>query len=387
MRRVLLLCLLIFLPFATRLPAQGILPASIAGWDATSTSPNAEASPNFDQIAGPSAATLKEYGAEDAEARTYTHGADSFKATVYTFKDTAGAYGAYSFLRTSDMAPAKLTQHSSMSRDRALALTGNLVVEFTGKELRRAADPIELLVAVAGGRAHFGAYPTLPQRLPPEDFVPRSDHYILGPVALAQYLPLAQGDWLGLSMGAQAELAHYRLNGHDATLVVVDYPTPQIAAAQLEKLKTQLGVAVSGSAKNQAASSSSSNQPPRLYAQRDSTVLALISGAPSLRAANSVLAQVHSGLVLTWNEPVLNANQPSMPVIILGTIIGAGEICAFTLLGGVLFAGIRLLLKRVLPGRIFDRAWDLEIIELGLSSRPIKGNDLYQMRRPPDCAG
>jgi hypothetical protein len=374
MRHILLCCLALVFFAAPHASAQGILPASVAGWDSKPSS----ATQDFPQIAGPAAPALQEYEAQSAETRTYTHGDSSFAVTVYTFKDTAGAYGAYSFLRTPDMAQANLTQHSCLSSSRALALTGNLILQFSGKDLRKDGDPIELLVAEAGGHAHWGAYPALPQRLPTDGFVPRSDHFVWGPVALSQFLPLAGGDWLGFSKGAEAELAHYRLNGRDATLVIVDYPTPQIATAQLDKLKSQFSVVTDDGA---AASTNAQPSAPQLYARQDSTMLALVSGAPSAHAANSLLEQFHSGLVLMWNVPVIEKAQPSMITIVEGTFVGAGEICAFTLLGGVIFAGLRLLIKRLWPGRVFDRALDMEIIELGLGTRPIKGNDLYQMRR------
>ena len=375
MRRIPLLCLPVLL-VALALPAaaQGILPASVAGWNASSP----QASEDLGQIAGSAAPALKEYEVQSAESRAYSHGADSLTVAVYTFKSTAGAYGAYSFLRTPDMAQANLTQHSSMSSDRALALTGNLVVQFNGKSLRKDDDAIVLLVAMAGGHAHFGRYPALPQQLPTENFVPRSDHFVLGPVALNQFLPLASGDWLNLSAkGAEGEIGRYRLGSHDATLVLVDYPTPQLAEAQMRQLQTQLRVATLDD-KGAVAEPGSAASP--LYARRDSTMVALLAGAPSAKAAGFVLGKVQSGLVLTWNMEVVEKPQPTMVTIVIGTFVGAGEICAFTLLGGLIFAGIRLLIKRMWPGQIFDRALDMEILELGLGSRPIKGNDLYQMR-------
>lgn len=350
---------------------QGILPASIAGWNSTPLSPTGPVPPET--------SALNEYELKVTERRLYTHDADSLAVTAYRFANTAGAYGAYSFLRTPDMAQANLTQHSSISRDRALALTGNLVVDFRSKNLRKGDDAIELLVAAAGAHAKWGAYPALPQRLPSDDLIPRSDHFIWGPVALGHFLPLASGDWLGFSKGAEAELAHYRLGGHDSTLVVVDYPTPQIAADQLEQLKAQLGAIITDKPSADTNRLHLSSVRP-VYARRDSTMVALLANAPSEKAARSLLEKVHSGLLLTWDEPVLETSQPSMVTIVIGTFVGAGQICAFTLLGGVLFAGIRLLIKRWWPGKVFDRALDMEIIELGLASRPIKGNDLYQMK-------
>lgn len=377
-------CLPLLLVGVSQAFAQGILPASVAGWSSAAptntTATAANGLQNLQQVAGPTAAVMKEYEVQSAESVTYTRGSDSFNTVAYSFKDTAGAYGAYSFLRTPDMAPANLTQHSSISSGRALALTGNLVLQFTGKNVRKDAAAIELLVAEAGSHAHWGAYPALPQRLPTQDLIPRSDHFVWGPVALGQFLPLAPGDWLGLSKGAEAALGRYRLDGRDATLVIVDYPTPQIAASQFEQLQTNLGVVAAGS---KGASADAAKLGARLlYARRDGTMIALVANAPSVSAANSLLDRFHAGLVLTWNIPVIEKPQPSMVTIVIGTFVGAGEICLFTLAGGIVFAGIRLLIKRMWPGRIFDRALDMEIIELGLGSRPIKGNDLYQMRPP-----
>jgi hypothetical protein len=40
--------------------------------------------------------------------------------------------------------------------------------------------------------------------------------------------------------------------------------------------------------------------------------------------------------------------------------------------------GVRLLVKKLLPGKIFDRPERMEIIQLGLSSKPIEAKDFYR---------
>lgn len=344
--------------------AQSFLPASVSNW--TSTAAPIEATPaDLNQIAGPATAALQEYGIKSAESRTYNLGAASFAATVYEFQDAGEAYGAYSFLRAPDMAPADFTKHSLMSPNHALVLTGNLVVEFTGRNLQNVHGEMEMLVAAAGGHALWGVYPALPQRLPADGMVPRTDHYILGPVALNQFLPLGNGDWLGLSVGAEAELARYHFSGSTGTLLVVDYPTPQIAASQMDKLSKEFNL--DGPAKNGLS----------LYAKRDGTFLSLVSGAPTQHSAEALLTQVHSGMVITWNVPTPDPKQPSMALIVVGTIIGTGQICGISLLGGLAFAGIRVLVKRQWPGKIFDRTEDREVIQLALTGKPINVKGLY----------
>lgn len=350
--------------------AQGILPASVADWNSTPAVLTGGA-PQATQV-------LEEDGLKATEQRMYTRGADRFNATLYVFGDTEGAYSAYSFLRTPDMPQANITQHSSMSKGRVLALTGNFVLDFYNvKDQQKDSDAIELIVAEAGGRAHWGPYPALPQRLPTERFIPRTDHFILGPVALAQFFPQLKGDSFEFPKGTEAEIGQYRFASHDATLLILYYPTPQIATSELQRLQGA-GAVTSG---NPEANENRRTTSAPIYVHQDSMMITLVADAPSAETASSLLSQVHPGLVLTWNTEVIEKPQPTMVTIVIGTFVGAGEICAFTLLGGLLFAGLRLLIKRLWPGRVFDRALDMEIIELGLASRPVKGNDLYQMRR------
>ena len=73
--------------------------------------------------------------------------------------------------------------------------------------------------------------------LPTKGFIDRTDKYVLGPSTLNQFFPLADGDWLGFSQGAEAETAKYRVNGHELDLVIADFPTPQTAAEKLTELQ------------------------------------------------------------------------------------------------------------------------------------------------------
>jgi hypothetical protein len=47
------------------------------------------------------------------------------------------------------------------------------------------------------------------------------------------------------------------------------------------------------------------------------------------------------------------------------------------LAAGIGFGGFRIFIKLVLPGRVFDRNEDVEILQLGLSSKPIEAKDFY----------
>lgn len=361
-------CLVIGALLVPAAVSQTTLPASLPGWKSATVSTVTSA--NLEGLAGAASAALVEYGASAAVKRTYIHdghGGETLAATLYSFQDASGAYGAYSYLRTPEMTRGDYSEHSMKSRDRVLVLTGSLVLEIRGNGIEGEKTTIQELLSQLGVPAQGAVYPSLPSRLPTTDLIPKTDHYFLGPIALAKFWPEteASGDWLGFSAGAEAEVARYHLGGREATLLVADYPTPQIAATQLERVSKQFKINVP------AATAGG------LYARRDGTLVALVAGAPSETAANSLLEKIQSGVLVTWNEPAFKLHQPSMATVVVGTIIGTGEICLFTFFGGILFTLIRLVVKRLWPGKVFDRPQHLEIIQLGLSSKPIKAKDFY----------
>lgn len=344
--------------------AQSVLPSSFAGWNSEQ---GAEiGAGEIERVAGKDAAVLREYGVLAAEQRTYARGANSLQAILYRMRDPSAAYGAYSFLRTHDMAGAELSEHSSLSRGRALALTGNLVLDVSGKDLIPLEPDLKSLLSSVAPRAESGPYPLLWRHLPLAGFVPRSDRYILGPIALDALLPLSTGDWLGFSEGAEAELARYRVNGQEVTLLLADYPTPQAAAKKMEALSRELNL-----------NPSDTRGRPAVFARRDLTLITLVANARSEVAAQSLLKQVSSGTELTWNEPSFSLTDPGIGPMIVGTIIGTGILCLFTIIAGLAFGGVRLAIKRLMPGRVFDRPATMEVLQLGLSSKPIQAKDFY----------
>jgi hypothetical protein len=43
---------------------------------------------------------------------------------------------------------------------------------------------------------------------------------------------------------------------------------------------------------------------------------------------------------------------------------------------------VRLLVKRLLPGKVFDRDSQLQVLQLGLGSKPIQVQDFYGLAKP-----
>jgi hypothetical protein len=343
---------------------QHVLPQSFGGWAVA-----APLDTGLDQAAGDAAPILREDGAQSAERLSYTNGADTLLVTLYRLKDASAAYSAYSFLRTPEMAGAGLTDHSSLSPDRALVLDGNLVLDVSGKNLQQKTADLKLLIAQISKQTEAGLYPTLGQYLPPDGIVSHSDRYILGPAALHHELALAENDWLGFSSGAEAELARYRLNGQELTLLLVEYPTPQIASKQLEVLNKRFNL--------NSADNSAQSEKPGLFVRQDSSLLALVAGARSQAVANILFQNVQYHADITWNEPSFSYNQPGWGTILVGIFLGTGILCVFALASGLAFGILRIVVKHFWPGKVFDRTNQVQILQLGLSSKPIEAKDFY----------
>ncbi|MGA8100734.1 MAG: DUF6599 family protein [Candidatus Acidiferrales bacterium] len=344
------------------------LPDSFSGWTG---GPQTPLEPST--VAGAaSTGILTEYGYVAGWQRAYTKDGRSVEVRLYQMKDPSDGYGLYSFLRGPEMHGTNITEHSSISPTRALMLQGNFVVDATGKDFQALAPDWKGLVAAIAPHADSGAYPILWQHLPESGIEPKSDHYLLGPQGLRQFFPLADGDWLGFSDGAEAEVARYRVNGNELTLLVVDFPTPQIATSKLEQFSQRfnLNAAIPGDAR------------PTVYARRELTLVGLVAGARSQEEADTLLSQVHSAIHVTWNEPGSSFTEPGIGPIIVGIIVGTGVICLFAVIAGVAFGGVRLLVKRLLPGKVFDRDSQLQVLQLGLGSKPIQVQDFYGVAKP-----
>ena len=342
--------------------AQKILPASAAGWQ-NKGEPAVSRAPAAQSI-------LNEYGLVSSEENTFANGPQILDAIAFKLKDASGAYGLYSFLQQPEMRRANFTDHSSISADRALVLIGNLVLDVNVHAPAAASRQIDALVSALSSQAEVGSLPTLASYLPERERITFSDRYILGPQTLDQLFPGGIGTSVGFQRSAEAELAHYRLGGRDATLLIVGFPTDQLAAAQLADLQ-----------KNSKVNGANESSGTPLFAKRSARLLAIVAGASSRAEANILLDQIQMDTERSWNEPVPK-HEPPIELMIEGSIIGSITICIFALIAGLSFGGLRLLTKRFMPGKIFDTKKHLQVLQLGLGSKAINSDDFYGYSAP-----
>ena len=410
MRLPKLIPLILFCLAAAPAFGQTILPKNFGDWTANSRAPY-----DLNGASVNSAAAAQEYGFAGGERATYSRvsaagtgqpkAEPTLTATLYRMEDVSAAYGEYSYLRTPDMERADFTDHSFVKANEAVILAGNLVLDVSGVDPVKDAKDIRALVSAVAPHAEGGPLPSLPEHLPLANRIDRTDHYILGPQTLDQFFPGQLGSSLGFAYGTEVETAQFRAKGHDLTLLIADYPTPQIAKSQLDILQKKFNITESqeNSSSPQTASSASgaglpskspltavnsappsaqttaapTSSSPALFASRSSTLLAIVAGANSSDEANKLLSQVKSGTVLTWNEPTFQFKEPSIEMMIVGAIVGSGLICMFAVVAGLAFGGFRLGVKRLFPGKVFDRNNQVDFLQLALTGKPIKAEDFY----------
>ena len=119
---------------------------------------------------------------------------------------------------------------------------GNTVVDanfshigpMSGSELRELAGQLPL---PEGTRA---LAPPILGNLPQDSLDGQTTHYALGPAGYAGAGGVLPPELVGFDRGAEAVTANYSLRSGPATLTIIDYPTPQMAAAQETRIRAYI---------------------------------------------------------------------------------------------------------------------------------------------------
>ena len=355
-----------------------VLPSIVGGWGATVRE---QALPDsLERLAGQDAALLRECGILAAERATYSGARGQFTVTLYRMRDSTASYAAYTLLRGVEMSPSDLTEKSSVSRDRVLALVGNLLVDVGTPGAASVAD-LKTLLASVGLQAEMNPFPTLWQYLPSQGLAPNSARYVLGPIALRRVLPdldlPRNPDWIGFSEGVEAEIASYRLKGQSMGLLLARYPTPQAALRRLEELNKWFVVNPDATEEDKSPRQSSAESRPTLYIERTGPLLAMVTGSRSATLAKGLLAHVQFEREITWNEPSWRAKERPFIEMLVMVFIGSGVLIVYLIVSSLAFGFFRVAVTKMMPGKIFDRPAELEFLQMRLTDKSLGAKDFY----------
>jgi hypothetical protein len=250
---------------------------------------------------GDKRAILDEYGLVSAEEADI--GPD--QATAYRFKDPTGAVAASLWLPGT--------------------LQGNYLITCTCN------NPAKIVASASPFPGQTkGPLPPLFDYFPQAGRVQRSARYLLGPASLAAFAPQLPQNLFGLQYSPEGEVAKYQGTNaqgktREDTLIVIAYPTPQMAREQALAMETaKLGLI-----------------------KRSGPLLALIPAPSDAVAASKLLRQVSYRASVQWNEFVpVPVKAQSVGQMILAIFSLAGIVLVFCVLSGLAFGGIRIFRRK-----------------------------------------
>lgn len=331
---------------------QNILPKSFAGWTQTGDVKTATKPAQAD-AAYP--AVLNEYGFTGAETATYTR-SDGRKMTVKAarFKDATGAYGAFTFYRDAAMKEERIGTKAASDNERILFFRSNVLVDakldrITGMS---AAELRDLAAMLPEAPANAANLPNLPEYLPKQGAVENSAKYVLGPQAMSVAKSPISSDLVNFGVDPEILTQSYTTSDGPVNLMLVQYPTPQIA---IERLRAYQASPESGTA---------------FVARRTGPIIVVESGAIGSSEAKTLLNSVNYEAEVTWNEATSIAKRDNIGNLMIAVFGLIGTLLVFALLFGLFFGGIRVLLTKYFPGTVLDLPESVEILQLHLREGP-----------------
>lgn len=362
MRKILLG--LSLLAFASALPAraQQLLPSQFGNWTKGSC------------VAKPSAlAVSREAGLSDVQSCEYTSANNKIQIWIHKLHDPSAAYEVYTAGLHTGMMPSLVGSNAAVSENQLWMLTGNIVLRIESQNLASEGDLRELVKSL-DGHADKTPLPEIRSFLPSTGLIQGTQRYSLGPKGYEEavkalgrpdYAALAPELSIGPKSPADAEVmlaAYANGKGGQEVLLLALYPTPQLAEQQLHHLQPVLA------AKQEFAGTT---------VERDASMLSLVLSPSTAEMATRLRKNINYETAVTWNEPAATLTDPSWFLVLKTVFYAAAAICVMAALGGLLYGVFRLLMKRLFPGKVFDRSSNVQLLQLGLNSKEIKSDDFY----------
>jgi hypothetical protein len=368
LRLILPLILAIFFNSPHSYAQLQVLPNAFNGWqsgkhDPVVMWPRSDAAAKMDSHPEQTQALI-EGGLVSIEEHYYSKGTKELAVRSFRAKDPSGAYQIYTTRLRAGMTASHLGNVSASGPDGSAILLGNFVI---GATKDASTEDLSALLTILKPQVDDAPGPPIPGYLPTPGRTPGTERYALGPVgfqeaAKALDRPEAAGlaELVGFKSGAEAMFARYRNGKDDATLLLIDYPTPQLAEVHLKHMERALAAAKNGDS-----------------VERKGSLLSIVLAPTSQEYAKKLRNAVNYETQVTWNEASTTATDPPITSTLVKIIIATGVFMMVTIVVGIAFGGVRIITKRLFPGKVFDRKDQIEVLQLGLSSKPIDPSDMY----------
>ncbi|HEY4904910.1 MAG TPA: DUF6599 family protein [Candidatus Sulfotelmatobacter sp.] len=365
------------LSFAANKPAlpspsssSAILPQEFGGWQMQGVAKTG----NDPAVADPANATiLNEYGFTDFASATYKRDdGRTVKIRAARFADASGGFGAYTLYLQAEMQKEEIGDQGASFGNRVLFYRGNVLVDalfseespMAGAELREFAGA---LPRPSGSAANL---PPVLAFMPHRGYVTNTEKYAVGPKALGAFSPPADLDIVDFAASPEVTLGRYASPSGESTLMLIYYPTPQLASEHLRRMGAAHGVQFQPGV-------SGVQHLGEFFVKRTGPIVAIAAGPLSEDEAKFLLSSVNYEAKVTWNERTDNQEVRDLYTLLKNIVILCAVLGGFAVVAGIAFGGIRILMKKVYPDRVFDRPEQMEFISLRLT-------EVVSRRVPPD---
>ena len=339
-----------------------LLPDSFAGWNATD---GPRAVTDAAQADSANAAALKEYGFQNGALATYKKDNETLTLRALRFGDVSGSYGAYSYYRGSGWPKEEIGAGAASDHNRVLFWRGDTMVDATfshispmsGSELRELAGQ---LPDTFGSKA---LAPPILAVLPRKSLDGQSTHYAIGPASYAGSGGALPAEMVGFDRGAEAVTANYSLASGPAVLTLIDYPTPQMAAAEESTIRDY--IKAGAKAQPPFPKPLADSDQASLEVRRSGPVVAIVSGDAIPDESHRLIESVHyeSDFVSIPQPGESEVSKTGRLLLGIATIVLVGASAAILL--GFFLGGGRAL-YRLARGRPISSVYETEFIRLDL---------------------
>lgn len=380
--RVLSLLCLLGTAFAANPPAAAqpaILPQTFRGWQ-LQAAPEASKDPTAADPAN--AAILKEYRFSDFAAATYAKDdGRTLKIRAARFEDASGAFGAYTFYLQPEMNKEQIGDQGASLHQRVLFYRGQVLVDaqFSKESAMSGADLRELAGMLPRPSGNLANLPGFIEFMPRRDYITNSQKYVMGPQALAALAPPVSADVVDFRTSSEVSLGRYHTLSGEATLMLISYPTPQLAADHYRRIESAhqqgqqpAGVATIGNAGT-------------FLFKRTGPIIAIASGPASESDEKSLLGLVNYEANVTWNQATDQHEVRDLYMLVMNVVILCAVLGGLAIIAGVAFGGFRILMKRWFPDRVFDRPEQMEFISLHLTETVVERGAQAAPTGPPSA--
>lgn len=288
------------------------------------------------------ASTIKRYGFTGATVQDWRSPSGTVRLTLYEMIDTSAAYGLFTLDRNINQlgfTRMPIGTEGFRSGSRTEFWQSKYLVKLEGGESASA----DLARAISENIFGSSRKPPVSIHLPPANLIQGSDKYLVDGAGIGRELNL-DSLTLGFDDSVEVATASYRVGDKTAHLVLLMYPTQQMAKKYEDRWAT-------------------SDPEDNAFRKRVGSLLALVRGSRDPAVSNTILDGVNYETQVT---SVQSRPDLSLRNVILTIFTFIGVALLFTMIVGVSFGGFRIFVKARYPDRVFDRPEDMEIIQLKL---------------------